>query len=151
MVDAYSKVKSPVAVLGPLKGLNKDLVLVELSLLNCLVYVLRSAPRKKYMSKYPPPGKKKEIKISNEFGHPTPTDSHDILVHDSAGTDVQVADFGIAHQALGQTDSCGRGLKLSKALLVLGEGVHGRALGVGDGIAVLGRLLAGDSPAIDND
>jgi hypothetical protein len=74
-----------------------------------------------------------------------------VLPDDATSANVQVTDFGVAHQTFGQTDSGGRSLKLSETFLVLGKGVHDRGLGIGDSITVLGRLLAGDTPSIDND
>lgn len=78
-------------------------------------------------------------------------DADNILPDDTAGTNVQVTDFRVAHQALGQADSEGGCLELSVAGGALGEGIHDGGLGVGDGIAVLGGLGGGDTPAINDD
>jgi hypothetical protein len=69
-------------------------------------------------------------------------DAHDILPHDSAGTNVQVTDLTVAHQTLGKTDGERRGLELSVALgdlaAIFGELVHPGSVGVEDGIALVG-------------
>lgn len=62
----------------------------------------------------------------------------DVLPDDTAGANVQVADLGVAHEALRQTDGEGGGLELSEASGGLGEIVHHGGVCVGDGIAVLG-------------
>ena len=62
-----------------------------------------------------------------------------------------MADLGVAHQTLGKADSGGGRLKLGVPVVDLGEAVHDRAIGVGDGVTILGRLLAGDAPPVDDD
>lgn len=79
------------------------------------------------------------------------TNADDILVDDTASTDVQVADLGVAHETLRQANGGGRGLEHGVFVLDLGEAVHDGAVGVGNGIAVTGRVLAGDTPTIDDD
>jgi hypothetical protein len=68
-------------------------------------------------------------------------DADNVLPHDSAGTNVQVADLAVAHQTLGKTDGERRGLELSIALgdsaAILGELVHPGSVGVEDGIALV--------------
>lgn len=62
-----------------------------------------------------------------------------------------MADLGVAHQTLGKTDGSGGRLKLGVPVVDLGEAVHDRAIGVGDGVTILGRLLARDAPPVDDD
>ena len=78
-------------------------------------------------------------------------DADDVLPHHTPGTNVQVADFRVAHQALGQADGERRGFELGEAGGALGQLVHDGGLGGGDGIAVLGGLLRGDAPAVNHD
>lgn len=79
------------------------------------------------------------------------TNPDNVLVHNTAGANVQMADLRVAHEALGETDGGGGSLQLAVVLLVLGEGVHLRGVGVSDSIAILGRLVRRDTPAIDHD
>jgi hypothetical protein len=81
------------------------------------------------------------IPVSSICGNPTValTNSDDILVDNATSTNVEMADLRVAHQALRKTNGGGRSLKLGVVLLVLGEGIHLRGFGIGDGIAVLGR------------
>jgi hypothetical protein len=79
------------------------------------------------------------------------TDSDNVLVDDTASTDVEMADLRVTHQTLGQTDRRRGSLELSVASLTLGKAVHRWALGVCDGISVLGRVLARHTPPIDDD
>lgn len=73
----------------------------------------------------------------------------------SAGSDVQMADFTVAHEALGQAHCEGGSLELGVTLGDLGAGfgelIHDWCFGGEDGIAILGRLLSRDAPAIDDD
>jgi len=78
-------------------------------------------------------------------------DADHVLPDDASGANVEVADLGVAHQALGQAYGEGRGLKLGVTVGVGVQGVHDGRLGVGDGIAILGALLRGDAPAINDD
>lgn len=78
-------------------------------------------------------------------------DADDILPDDATSANVQVSHLGVAHQTLGEADSQRRGLKLDVARLALGELVHDRRLGGGDGVSLWGRALRGDSPAINDD
>lgn len=78
-------------------------------------------------------------------------DADNILPDDTSSTNVQVSDLGVAHQTLGQTDSKGRSLELGITGGTLGEAVHNGGVGVGDGIAVLGGRLGGNSPAVNHD
>lgn len=65
-------------------------------------------------------------------------DADDILPDDAAGADVQVADFRVTHEALGQTDGKRGGFELGVAGVASREAVHDRGLRVGDGVAILG-------------
>lgn len=107
--------KTAVAILGPLKSLDKNLVLVQLTHLDGLVY------------------------------------SDNILVHDASSANVEMADLRVAHEALRQTNGSGRGLELGVAVLALGKGIHDGGFGICDGISVLGRLSAGDTPSVNDD
>jgi hypothetical protein len=71
-------------------------------------------------------------------------DTDNVLPDDAARSNVQVADLGVAHETLLQTNSEARGLKLSKVVLVTNL-VHVGGLAVEDGIAL---LVVGKSPAI---
>lgn len=74
-----------------------------------------------------------ELAILDDF-----VDLDNILPDDTAGTDVQVTDFRVAHQAIGQANGVGGSLELNELGLVLGEGVHDGCLGGSDGVAILG-------------
>jgi hypothetical protein len=76
---------------------------------------------------------------------------HDVLPNNSTSTNVEMADFGVAHQALGQTDGDGRGIELGETGLTLGELVHDRRLGRGNGVAILGAFFRGDTPTVNDD
>lgn len=78
-------------------------------------------------------------------------DADNVLPDDTSGSDVQMADLGVAHQALGQADGEGGGLELGEAIGVVGQAVHDRRLGIGDGVAILGALVRGNAPAINDD
>ncbi|KAG9527173.1 phosphoglycerate mutase 2, partial [Aureobasidium melanogenum] len=82
-------------------------------------------------------------------------DADNVLPDDSAGADVQVADLRVAHEALGETDGERRGLELGVALgdlaALLGELVHPGSVGVEDGVALVGRVLASDAPSVNAD
>ncbi len=78
-------------------------------------------------------------------------DADDVLPDDTAGTNVEMADFGVAHQTLGEADSQRRGIEFGEAGGALREAVHDGGLGGGDGVAILGRLLRGDAPAVNHD
>ena len=77
-----------------------------------------------------------------------------VLPDNTAGTNVQVTDLTVAHQALGQTDSERRGIQLGEALgglgVGLGEARHERGLGGGDGITLGWGVGARDTPAIND-
>lgn len=77
-------------------------------------------------------------------------DADDVLPDDATGANVQVADLGVAHQALGQSDRQRRGLELGEARLALGELVHDGGLGGRNGVAILGALVGRDAPAIND-
>jgi hypothetical protein len=113
--ETHGKMKTAVAILGPLKSLDKNFVLVQLALLDSLVY------------------------------------SDDVLVHDASSANVEMADLRVAHEALRQTNGSGRSLELGVAVLTLGKAIHDRGFGVCDGISVLGRLSAGDTPSVNDD
>ena len=78
-------------------------------------------------------------------------DAHDVLPHNTAGANVEMADLGVAHEALGQADGERRGLELGEAGGALGERVHHGRLGGGDGVAVLGRRRGCNAPTINDD
>jgi hypothetical protein len=77
--------------------------------------------------------------------------AHDVLPDDAAGADVEVADLRVSHQALRETDGEGGSLELGVAGRALGEGVHDGGRSGGDGVAILGRVLGGDTPAVNHD
>ena len=73
-------------------------------------------------------------------------DARQLLHHDAAGADVQVADLGIAHLAVGQPDiEAGRGAARVRRRH---EPVERRRVGLAD--SVVRRLLA-PAPAIEDD
>jgi hypothetical protein len=78
-----------------------------------------------------------------------------VLPHNPAGTNVQVADLGVAHEALGETNGEGRGIDLGVALgvlaAILGELIHPGSLSVEDSIALGSAGGRSDSPAVDAD
>lgn len=78
-------------------------------------------------------------------------DTDDVLPDDTAGANVQMTDFGVAHQALRKTDSQRGGFELGETGGALGEMVHDGGLGGGNGVAILGRLVRGDAPAVNHD
>ena len=77
--------------------------------------------------------------------------ANNVLVNNTSSTNVQMADLGVAHESLRQTDGGGGGLKLGVSVLDLCEAVHHRAVGVSDGIAILGRLVGWNAPSVDDD
>jgi hypothetical protein len=78
-------------------------------------------------------------------------DADNILPDDTSSANVEVANFGVAHEALGQTDGEGRSIELGETVHVLGQGVHDGSLGSGNGIAILGTLLGGNTPPVNDD
>ena len=82
-------------------------------------------------------------------------DANAVLPDDTTGTDVQMTDLTVTHEALRQADCERGGFELSISLGSLGvgtgEGRHERGIGGGDGITLGGRMGAGDAPAIDHD
>lgn len=78
-------------------------------------------------------------------------DADDVLPDDTAGTNVEMADFGVAHETLGKADGQRRGVEFGETVPALGEVVHDGSLGGGNGVAILGRLLRGDAPAVNHD
>ena len=78
-------------------------------------------------------------------------DADNVLPDDTAGTDVEMTDFGVAHQTLRKTDGERGGFELGVAGGALVELVHDGGLGIGDGIAVLGALLGGNAPTVNDD
>lgn len=82
-------------------------------------------------------------------------DAHNVLPDDTAGANVQVTDLAVAHEAFGETDGERRGLELSVALgdlaALFGELVHPGSVGIEDGVALVGRILAGDTPSVNAD
>lgn len=79
----------------------------------------------------------------------TEKENKSYLVDDTASTDVQVSDFGIAHETIGKTDVETVGAEGGVGVLLL-ELVHVRGFGVEDGVATV-VLFGGDTPAIDDD
>jgi hypothetical protein len=77
--------------------------------------------------------------------------AHDVLPDDAAGADVEMPNFGVAHEALGETNGQGGGIEFGEAGRALREGVHDGSVGSGNGVAILGRLLRGDAPAVNHD
>lgn len=73
-----------------------------------------------------------------------------VLPHDTTGTDVQVTDLRVTHEALGKTDGEGRGIDLSVARGLGLESVHVRGVGSGDGITLGRGVGASDTPAIND-
>ena len=82
-------------------------------------------------------------------------DADNVLPDDSAGANVQVTDLTVSHETLGKTDSERRGFELRVALgnlaALLGELVHPGSVGVQDGVTLVGRLLASDTPSVNAD
>ena len=73
-------------------------------------------------------------------------DAHDVLIDDAPGSEVQVADLGVAHLSVGQTDVTAHALEFP---LRAGrqEGVHMRSPGQAHGIS---RTRSGLAPAVQN-
>ena len=78
-------------------------------------------------------------------------DSNDVLPDDTAGTNVQMADLGVAHQALRKANREGRCLQLGEPSGAFGEIVHDRSLSGSNRIAILGGLVRRDTPAVNHD
>ena len=71
-------------------------------------------------------------------------DAGQVLVDDAAGADVHVADFGIAHLAVGQADETAFGV--NQGVRALGQqGAPGRQFGQRDGIV---RAFGAVTPAV---
>lgn len=79
------------------------------------------------------------------------TNPHNVLVDDTASSNVEVTDLRIAHQTLWKTDSGGGSLKFAVVLLIVSKSGHLGRLGVGDSIAILGRLIGGHTPTVNDD
>lgn len=79
------------------------------------------------------------------------TNADNILVYNTASTDVEMANLGVAHEALRQAHGGRRSLKLGVSILDLSEAIHHRTLRIGNGIAILGRLLSGHTPTVNDD
>ncbi len=73
-------------------------------------------------------------------------DARQILHHHAAGADIEMADFGIAHLAIGQADVLAGGAQ-EAVRAVLPQPVEGRRLGLADG--VVGFVFA-PAPAVEN-
>lgn len=71
------------------------------------------------------------------------------MPNDTASTNVEMADFTVAHQAFRKTDGQRRSLELGVRSILL-QAVHDGSVGSTDGIALLVGLLS-NSPPIDND
>lgn len=78
-------------------------------------------------------------------------DADNVLPDDTASTNVEMADFGVAHEALGEANGKRRSVELSEAGRTFGQLVHHRGVGSGNGISILGRFLGGDTPAVNHD
>lgn len=68
-------------------------------------------------------------------------DANDVLPDDTAGADVEMPDFGVAHKAFGETNGQGRSIEFGEAGRALRELVHDGSLGGGNGVAILGGLF----------
>lgn len=75
----------------------------------------------------------------------------DVLPDHTTGANVQVTDFRVAHESFWETDGQGGSLELGVSGGTLGEVVHDGGIGIGDGVAVLGGLGGGHTPAINDD
>lgn len=78
-------------------------------------------------------------------------DANHVLPDNATGTNVQMANLGVSHEALGKSNSQRRGIELSVTVGVGGELVHDRGLGGSNGVAILGALGRGNTPAINDD
>lgn len=82
-------------------------------------------------------------------------DPHDVLPYHSAGANVQMADFAVAHQSFGEADGKGGGIESGVALGSLavfgGEGIHGGGFGGGNSIAIFGGGGRRNSPTVNDD
>jgi len=78
-------------------------------------------------------------------------DADHVLPHDPPRTNVEMADFRVAHEAFRETDGERRGLELCETSLALGELIHHRGVGSSNGVAILGRILRWDTPAVNHD
>lgn len=75
----------------------------------------------------------------------------DVLPDNAASANVEMADFGVAHEAFGEANSKGRSFELGETSRALGELVHHRGFSGSDGISIFGGLLGGDTPAVNHD
>lgn len=75
----------------------------------------------------------------------------DILPDHTTGADVQVADFRVTHESFWETDGQGGSFELGVSRGALGKVIHDGGIGIGDGVAVLGGLGGGHTPAINDD
>lgn len=78
-------------------------------------------------------------------------DTDNVLPDDTAGANVEMADFGVAHETLGETNGERGSVELSETGGALGELIHHRRFGGGNGIAVLGGLFGGNTPTVNHD
>lgn len=78
-------------------------------------------------------------------------DADDVLPNNTPGADVEMADFGIAHETVREADGKGGGLELGETGTTLGQLVHHRGVGGGNGVAILGGLFGRDTPAVNHD
>ena len=74
-------------------------------------------------------------------------DLHEILIHDASRTDVEMADLGVAHLAVGQTYIFTAGLEFRMGILGH-EAIHERGGSVEDGIVL---LMVADAIAVKDD
>jgi hypothetical protein len=77
------------------------------------------------------------------------------LPDNPTGTNVEMADFRVAHKALREAHGKRRGFELRVALgslrVFFPEAGHERCVGSGNGITFRRGMLGWDTPAIDND
>ena len=80
-------------------------------------------------------------------------DAGEFLVNDAAGAEVEVADLGISHLALGQADFQAAGLESAPGIVLI-ETIVDRGLGEEGGIALFLRTDAAggiDAPTVTNE
>lgn len=75
----------------------------------------------------------------------------DILPDDTASTNVEMPNFGVAHQALGKADGKRRSIEFREPIGTSGEFVHHGGLRGSNGISILGGFLGWDAPTVNHD
>jgi hypothetical protein len=78
-------------------------------------------------------------------------DANDVLPDDATSANVEMSDLGVAHKAFRKADSQRRGVEFGESGSALGELIHHGCLGSSNGVAILGRLLGGNAPAVNHD